>query len=169
MRRTSWDCSRKKDDRMIGAFEILKNRSIDRRARGRLTTAHGPVERLYSCRWERRRRSSGHAGRARDIGSQIVLSNTYHLNVRPGIETVEKCGGLHRFMGWNHAILTDSGGYQVFSLAKLNTITDEGVEFQSHFDGSRHSWGRKWRWPFSGGWNRISPWFLTNAPVPLRP
>ena len=71
------------------------------------------------------------------LGTQIVLGNTYHLNVRPGIDTVEKCGGLHRFMGWDRAILTDSGGYQVFSLAKLNKITDAGVEFQSHVDGTR--------------------------------
>ena len=73
-----------------------------------------------------------------DAGAQIILSNTYHLYLRPGHETVEKLGGLHRFMNWNRPVLTDSGGYQVYSLAKLRKITEEGVTFQSHIDGSRH-------------------------------
>ena len=70
--------------------------------------------------------------------TQIILSNTYHLYMRPGDETVKKAGGLHKFMNWNKPILTDSGGFQVFSLAKLNKITDEGVYFNSHVDGSLH-------------------------------
>ncbi len=69
---------------------------------------------------------------------QIILGNTYHLYLRPGSTLVREAGGLHRFMGWDRSILTDSGGYQVFSLARLNRIRDEGVEFQSHLDGSRH-------------------------------
>lgn len=73
-----------------------------------------------------------------DIGAQIILSNTYHLYLRPGADLVRDAGGLHRFMRWDRPILTDSGGFQVFSLASLNRITDEGVEFQSHIDGSRH-------------------------------
>jgi queuine tRNA-ribosyltransferase len=76
-----------------------------------------------------------------DTGFEIILGNTYHLNIRPGTEIIEKCGGLHRFMGWNRAILTDSGGFQVFSLAKLRKITDEGVAFQSHLDGASHFLG----------------------------
>ena len=72
----------------------------------------------------------------RDTGTQIVLSNAYHLALRPGEELVHRMGGLHKFMGWHGPILTDSGGYQVFSLAKLRKVTDEGVEFQSHLDGS---------------------------------
>ena len=71
-------------------------------------------------------------------GAQIILSNTYHLYLRPGQDLINQAGGLHNFMGWNKSILTDSGGFQVFSLAKLNKITDEGVEFQSHLDGSKH-------------------------------
>ena len=71
-------------------------------------------------------------------GAQIILSNTYHLYMRPGHKLVEQAGGLHKFMGWNKPILTDSGGFQVFSLAKLNNITDEGVLFHSHLDGSKH-------------------------------
>ena len=73
-----------------------------------------------------------------DIHAEIILGNTYHLYLRPGPELVAKAGGLHRFMSWNRPILTDSGGYQVFSLADLNQITDEGVKFQSHLDGSYH-------------------------------
>ena len=73
----------------------------------------------------------------RDAGAQILLSNTYHLSVRPGVDTIEALGGLHRFMAWDGAILTDSGGFQVMSLATLRTISDEGVVFQSHLDGSR--------------------------------
>lgn len=73
-----------------------------------------------------------------DLGAQIILSNTYHLYMRPGENTVRNAGGLHKFMNWNKPILTDSGGFQVFSLARLNKITDNGVEFNSHIDGSRH-------------------------------
>ena len=71
-----------------------------------------------------------------ELGAQVVLGNTYHLSLRPGVAIVEKAGGLHRFMGWNGPILTDSGGYQVFSLAKLRTLDDNGVAFQSHIDGA---------------------------------
>ena len=73
----------------------------------------------------------------KEIGCQVMLSNTYHLHVRPGDELVRDMGGLHKFSGWSGPILTDSGGFQVFSLAKLRTIKEEGVFFQSHVDG-RH-------------------------------
>ena len=73
-----------------------------------------------------------------EIGAQIVLSNTYHLHLRPGDELIKKAGGLHKFMAWNKPILTDSGGFQVFSLSQLNKITDDGVYFNSHYDGSKH-------------------------------
>ena len=72
-------------------------------------------------------------------GADILLANTYHLYLRPGLETVRRMGGLHRFMGWNRAILTDSGGFQVFSLASRCVITENGAEFQSHIDGARHN------------------------------
>ncbi len=72
------------------------------------------------------------------MGANIILSNTYHLWMRPGSEIIKKAGGLHKFMNWNGAILTDSGGFQVFSLAKPKDIVEEGVKFQSHIDGSRH-------------------------------
>ncbi len=73
------------------------------------------------------------------LGIHMVLANTYHLYLRPGIGVIEKLGGLHNFMGWDGAILTDSGGYQVFSLAPLRKVSDEGVTFRSHIDGSRHN------------------------------
>ncbi len=73
-----------------------------------------------------------------DINAQIILGNTYHLYLRPGTQTLEKAGGLHQFMNWDRPILTDSGGYQVYSLAEKRKIKEEGVTFQSHIDGSRH-------------------------------
>ena len=77
----------------------------------------------------------GHAG---GTGAEIILANTYHLYLRPGHEVIRQLGGVHRFMSWERPMLTDSGGFQVFSLAKLRKITDDGVEFRSHLDGSKH-------------------------------
>jgi queuine tRNA-ribosyltransferase len=73
-----------------------------------------------------------------ECGAEIILGNAYHLNLRPGLDIIKKAGGLHKFMGWQKPILTDSGGYQVFSLAKLRKLSEEGAEFSSHIDGSRH-------------------------------
>ncbi|MDP3730458.1 MAG: tRNA guanosine(34) transglycosylase Tgt, partial [Candidatus Omnitrophota bacterium] len=73
-----------------------------------------------------------------ECGAEIILGNAYHLNLRPGLGIIKKAGGLHKFMGWQGPILTDSGGYQVFSLAKLRSLSEEGAEFSSHIDGSRH-------------------------------
>ena len=73
-----------------------------------------------------------------DLGAQLVLANTYHLMLRPGIDVVAAAGGLHRFTGWPGHVLTDSGGYQVFSMEQLRRISEEGVEFRSHIDGSLH-------------------------------
>ena len=73
-----------------------------------------------------------------DIGAQIILGNTYHLYLRPGVDIIERAGGLHRFIGWDKPILTDSGGFQVFSLGDIRKISEEGAKFQSHIDGSRH-------------------------------
>ena len=73
-----------------------------------------------------------------EIDAKIILSNTYHLYLRPGHKLVKEAGGLHKFMNWDRAILTDSGGFQVFSLGDLRKITEEGVEFKSHLDGSKH-------------------------------
>src|ERR1700757_3711887 len=73
-----------------------------------------------------------------ELGAEIILGNTYHLYLRPGHENIRKLGGLHRFMSWDRSILTDSGGYQVFSLSDLRKVREEGVEFRSHLDGALH-------------------------------
>ena len=104
---------------------------------GRWTLPHGIVE--TPCFMPVGTQGSVRALSPRDleaIGTRIVLANTYHLFLRPGEETVAKLGGLHRFMGWPHPILTDSGGFQVFSLESLRRVSEEGVEFRSHIDGS---------------------------------
>src|SRR5919204_3017074 len=73
---------------------------------------------------------------ASDLDARIILGNTYHLWLRPGIEVIKACGGLHKFIGWDRAMLTDSGGFQVFSLAEIRKLNEEGVEFRSHIDGA---------------------------------
>ena len=73
-----------------------------------------------------------------ELGFDIILANTYHLNLRPGIDVIKNAGGLHEFTGWRGNFLTDSGGFQVFSLSRLRKITEEGIKFQSHIDGSCH-------------------------------
>ena len=79
----------------------------------------------------------------KDVDAQIILGNTYHLNLRPGSKLVAEMGGLHKFMGWDRPILTDSGGFQVFSLAKLRKIKEAGIEFRSHLDGQKLFLGPK--------------------------
>lgn len=118
-------------------FELLKTEGAARR--GRFTTVHGVIETPVFMNVGTSAAIKGGVS-ARDLetaGCQVELSNTYHLHVRPGDEVVRDLGGLHRFMSWNRPILTDSGGFQVFSLAKLRNIREEGVEFQSHVDGRR--------------------------------
>jgi queuine tRNA-ribosyltransferase len=119
------------------AFEIVARDGAARR--GRLTTAHGIVETpvfmpVGTAATVKAMTPEGVAA----TGARLILGNTYHLMLRPGAERIEALGGLHRFMNWPHAILTDSGGFQVMSLAKLRKINEEGVEFRSHLDGSRH-------------------------------
>jgi len=118
-------------------FDLLARDGAARR--GRVTTAHGSFETPAFM-------PVGTAGTVKGLtpeqvaatGAEIVLGNTYHLMLRPGAERVAKLGGLHRFMNWPGPILTDSGGFQVMSLAELRKITDRGVTFKSHIDGSRH-------------------------------
>jgi queuine tRNA-ribosyltransferase len=118
-------------------FELL---ATDGAARaGRLTTAHGVVDTpIFMPVGTHATVKALGPDDLRAAGAQIVLANTYHLFLRPGHELVRDLGGLHRFMGWDGAILTDSGGFQVFSLAKLRKITDAGAEFRSAVDGSTH-------------------------------
>ncbi|HPD32114.1 MAG TPA: tRNA guanosine(34) transglycosylase Tgt [Phycisphaerae bacterium] len=103
---------------------------------GVLHTPHGPVRTPAFMPIGTRGSVKGlWPEQVRDSGADIILANTYHLALRPGAELIEQLGGLHRFIGWDGPILTDSGGYQVFSLAELNHITDDGVTFRSHIDG----------------------------------
>jgi queuine tRNA-ribosyltransferase len=107
--------------------------------RGRLSTAHGDVETpAFMPVGTRGTVKSLSPEDLRDAGAQIILGNTFHLLVRPGPELIRELGGLHRFMAWDGPILTDSGGFQVFSLAKLRKMSEEGVEFRAPADGSRH-------------------------------
>jgi queuine tRNA-ribosyltransferase len=107
--------------------------------RGRLTTPHGTVETPFFMPVGTQASVKALTQEAlEELGAEIVLANTYHLYLRPGHELIRKLGGLHQFMSWPRAILTDSGGYQVFSLSELRKITDDGVRFRSHLDGSEH-------------------------------
>jgi len=125
-----------------GTFELLHQDPGTGARLGRLWTAHGPVDTpVFMPVGTQATVKAMTPLEMEELGFQIVLGNTYHLNIRPGVDIIEEMGGLHRFMGWGRAILTDSGGYQVFSLAKLNKITDEGVTFQSHVDGATHVLG----------------------------
>ncbi|HYE95263.1 MAG TPA: tRNA guanosine(34) transglycosylase Tgt [Rubricoccaceae bacterium] len=114
----------------------------DGRARaGVVTTAHGPIETPAFMPVGTTGSVKAVAPRALrdDVGAQVLLGNTYHLYLRPGVDVLRAAGGLHPFMGWDGPILTDSGGFQVFSLTGLRTLTEEGVRFQSHLDGSYHA------------------------------
>ena len=107
--------------------------------RGELRTPHGVVQTPAFMPVGTRGAVKGVTHRdLRDLGAEIVLGNTYHLYLRPGDQVIARCGGLHRFIGWPHPILTDSGGYQIFSLAAMRRIQEEGAEFRSHLDGSLH-------------------------------
>src|SRR6266850_5361916 len=118
-------------------FELLKTDASSKARLGRLTTPHGVVDTPVFM-------SVGTQGSVkaidprelREMGTQIILGNTYHLNIRPGLDIIRAAGGLHQFINWEKPILTDSGGFQVFSLAKIRKIKAHGVEFRSHLDGS---------------------------------
>ncbi|HEX9162871.1 MAG TPA: tRNA guanosine(34) transglycosylase Tgt [Thermoanaerobaculia bacterium] len=118
-------------------FELLNRDGSARR--GRITTAHGtietpvfmPVGTLASVK-------ALTTEQLASLGPEIVLNNTYHLMLRPGVELIEKLGGVHKFQSWDRAILTDSGGFQVFSLSSIRKVREDGVEFRSHIDGSLH-------------------------------
>jgi len=120
------------------SFEITKTDPAGAR-RGVLQTPHGAVQTPFFMPVGTQATVKGLRNEAlEELGAEIILSNTYHLYLRPGHEAVRRLGGLHKFMSWPHAILTDSGGFQVFSLSELRKVTDEGVRFRSHLDGSEH-------------------------------
>lgn len=121
-------------------FELQKTDNQTKARAGKITTDHGEILTPIFM-------PVGTAGTVKglhtreilnDVEAQIILGNTYHLFLRPGLTIIEKAGGLHKFNGWNKPILTDSGGYQVFSLKEIRKITEEGVYFNSHIDGSKH-------------------------------
>ncbi|PYL02387.1 MAG: tRNA guanosine(34) transglycosylase Tgt [Verrucomicrobia bacterium] len=119
-------------------FELLTTDRQSKARQGRLTTAHGVIETPAFMPIGTQGSVKGVSPRElHEINAQIILGNTYHLFVRPGLDVIKHFGGLHNFMNWDGPILTDSGGYQIFSLAKLRKITDDGVEFQNHLDGAR--------------------------------
>ena len=118
-------------------FELLATDSFSKARYGRLTTAHGIVETpIFMPVGTQGSVKALHPDELKLLGSEIILGNTYHLWLRPGQETIRELGGLHRFTSWDRPILTDSGGFQVWSLAKTRKITEEGVQFQNHLDGS---------------------------------
>jgi len=123
----------------VGFFSIEHNDTNSRARCGRLATAHGEIKTPVFMPVATQATVKGISSEElAATGAAMIISNAYHLYMRPGAGIIEKAGGLHKFMNWNGAITTDSGGFQVFSLSGLRKITDEGVEFQSHIDGSRH-------------------------------
>ncbi|MBQ0040749.1 MAG: tRNA guanosine(34) transglycosylase Tgt [Clostridiales bacterium] len=120
-------------------FELLHKDGHSLARRGRITTCHGTIETPVFMPVGTQ--ATVKAMKPEDVeatGAEIILGNTYHLYLRPGEDVVEEAGGLHKFMNWNKSILTDSGGFQVFSLGKFRKITEEGVTFRSYLDGSKH-------------------------------
>ena len=118
-------------------FQLVTQDTETKARRGRLTTGHGVIETPVFMPVGTQGTVKAMTPRElRELKTQIILGNTYHLFVRPGMETIKHFGGLHRFMNWDGPILTDSGGYQIFSLAKLRKITEDGVHFQNHVDGT---------------------------------
>ena len=121
----------------MGKFTLIKNEGKARR--GRFETVHGTIETPVFMNVGTSAAIKGGVSTMdlKEVNCQVELSNTYHLHIRPGDDLIYRMGGLHKFFNWDRPILTDSGGFQVFSLAKLRKITEEGVTFNSHFDGKR--------------------------------
>lgn len=123
---------------MNGSFTLLKEDRATRARRGRLQTAHGTIETpIFMPVGTQATVKALTPRQLEEAGAQVILGNTYHLNLRPGSGLIRARGGLHRFMNWSRPILTDSGGFQVFSLSALRKLSDDGVEFRSHIDGRR--------------------------------
>lgn len=120
-------------------YELIKEDPRTRARRGRLHTPHGTIETpVFMPVGTAATVKAMRPEEVEELGAEIILSNTYHLYLRPGHKIVEEAGGLHKFMNWNKPILTDSGGFQVFSLGAMRKISEEGVKFRSHIDGSSH-------------------------------
>src|SRR5512139_3397142 len=118
-------------------FQLLKKDGTSRARLGQLATRHGTVETpVFMSVGTQASVKALDPRELREMGTQIILGNTYHLNIRPGLDIIRAAGGLHQFINWPQPILTDSGGFQVFSLAKIRKVKAHGVEFRSHLDGS---------------------------------
>src|SRR5213079_403846 len=118
-------------------FELLKTDPNSKARLGRLTTTHGVIDTpVFMPVGTQGSVKALDPRELREMGTQIILGNTNHLNIRPGVEIIRAAGGLHRFINWPHPVLSDSGGFQVFSLAKIRKIKAHGVEFRSHLDGT---------------------------------
>lgn len=124
---------------MVFRYELIKEDRDSKARLGKIYTPHGVIETpIFMPVGTRATVKAMTPEELKDLGAQIILGNTYHLYLKPGHELIEEAGGLHKFMNWDRPILTDSGGFQVFSLGDLRKITEEGVEFRSHIDGSKH-------------------------------
>jgi len=120
-------------------FDLIKTDSSTRARLGKIITTHGIVNTpAFMPVGTQGTVKSMIPEEIKNCGAEIILGNTYHLYLRPGHETIKKLGGLHKFMNWPHPLLTDSGGFQVYSLSALRKISPEGVMFRSHIDGSEH-------------------------------
>ena len=146
-------------------FNLLKKDKNTKARAATLTTDHGvietpifmPVGTVGTVKGVHQRELKN------DINPDVILGNTYHLYLRPQIEILEKAGGLHKFMNWDRNILTDSGGYQVYSLSANRKIKEEGVKFRSHIDGSYHVFTPEMSWKFSVVLVPILLWLLMNV------
>lgn len=119
-------------------FKITKKSSRTKARTGKLTTSHGTIDTpAFMPVGTQGSVKAVTPAQVKDIGAQIILCNTYHLYLRPGLAVIKKAGGLHKFINWDGPILTDSGGFQVFSLSKLRKVSDHGVTFNSHIDGAK--------------------------------
>ena len=151
----------------LTTYKLLKQEHNARR--GEFKTVHGTVQTpaFQNVATAGAIKGGLSAQDLREIGTQVMLCNTYHLHLRPGDKLVAEMGGLHKFTRWNGPILTDSGGFQVFSLAKLRKITEEGVTFASHLDGHRIFMGPEESMQIQANLGSTSPIWAATLPWPL--
>ncbi len=151
-------------------YRLIKTEGTARR--GELATVHGMVQTpgFMNVATAGAIKGAVSAYDLMELGCQVQLCNTYHLHLRPGDETVKRLGGIRKFTGWQGPVLTDSGGFQVFSLAKLRDIREEGVTFSSHIDGRKiFTWALPSPWPLTSAWRTRPSMNTQKCPAPARP
>ena len=149
---------------MQKTFELLAQDRESKARRGRLVTVHGAIETpAFMPIGTQGSVKAVSPGELRELNAQIILGNTYHLFVRPGVDVIKHFGGLHKFMNWDGPILTDSGGYQIFSLAKLRKITEDGVHFKIMWMEHPRLFRQRSQWKFRPRSEATSRWCLMNA------